>query len=241
MAENQQKVGVLITDLGSKDEKVRIRARQSLVAAGDEALGPLLEALENPGQQVRQEAVKALGKINVPWRKFARPSTINALIDALGSKDGIVRVRARKALIAIGGPSVGPLVETLAHKKGWVRWEVAKALSHIGNRAAIQALVQALEDETFDIRWLAGEGLVAAGRDALVPLLKRLTEHPDSLWLREGAHYVLHNTEVGRLNEILQPVLIALEDVEPSVEVPLAARAVLAALTKMRSEKKSRW
>lgn len=158
-------------------------------------------------------------------------STIGSLISDLGSKDGLVRVRARKSLVAIGGPAVGPLVEALANKKEWVRWEAVKALGQIGDPAATQELVRSLGDKMFDVRWLAAEGLIAIGDRALIPLLWALIEHSDLLWLREGAHHVLHDLSRGDLKEVLQPVLAALEDIQSSLEVPPAAEAALEALT----------
>jgi HEAT repeat protein len=159
------------------------------------------------------------------------PVTIGALIADLGVKDGMVRERARQSLVAIGGPAVAPLIEALADRNEQMRWEAAKALCQIADPASAPALVTILEDEVFDVRWLAAEGLIALGRGALVPLLQALMEHPDSLWLREGAHHVLHELSGGDLKEVLRPLLAALEDVEPSVEVPLAAESALDALT----------
>jgi len=158
--------------------------------------------------------------------------TIKSLVADLGNQDGQVRVRARKSLVAIGGQAVKPLVKALASKREWVRWESAKTLGQIGDPAAVRALVKALEDKISDVRWLAAEGLISTGREALVPLLWALMEHPDSLWLREGVHHVLHDIEKAGLDEILQPVLAALEDIEPSVEVPYAAEKALEALAK---------
>jgi HEAT repeat protein len=155
--------------------------------------------------------------------------TISSLIADLGSKDGMVRVRARKSLVAIGKPSVDPLVEALASKKELVRWEAAKAIGQIGNPTATLALVRALEDEMFDVRWLAAEALITIGKEALVPLLKALIKDADSIWLREGAHHVFHDLARGGsdLRDVLQPVLAALEDIDPAVEVPLAAKEAL--------------
>ena len=127
-----------------------------------------------------------------------------------------------------------PLVKALADPNQWVRWEAAKALGQIGDPAAAQALVTALEDKMFDVRWLAAEGLIAMGRGALVPLLQALMERSDSTWTREGAHHVLHDLTGGDIKEILLPVLAALEDVEPSVEVPFVAKAALDKLTKKK-------
>jgi HEAT repeat protein len=227
-------INSLIVDLGSKDGSVRIKARQSLVGIGDLAAAPLVKALSDPNESVRWEAAKALDEINVAWGNHADSATVSALVTDLGSKDGLVRVRARNSLVAIGKQAVGPLVKALASKKEWIRWEAAKALGQIGDPTAAEALVKALEDEMFDVRWLAAEGLIALGRVALLPLLHALAECSDSEWLREGTHHVFHDLVRGNpdLRKILQPVLAALEDIEPSLEAPIAAEAALNKLTR---------
>jgi HEAT repeat protein len=158
--------------------------------------------------------------------------TCQSLVADLDSQDGQVRGRARKSLVAIGGRVVKPLVKALAGKKEWVRWEAAKTLGQIGDPSAVQAMIKALEDKMFDVRWLAAEGLIAIGREALIPLLQALMDHPDSLWLREGVHHVLHDLDKSKLTEILQPVIAALEGFEPSVEAPLATEVALKSLQK---------
>jgi len=227
-------INSLIVDLGSKDGSVRIKSRQSLVGIGDPAVAPLVKALSDPNELVRCEAAKALDEINVAWGSHADSSTVSALLTDLGSKDGLVRVRARNSLVAIGEQAVGPLVKALAHRNQWVRWEAAKALGQISNPTAAEALVRALEDEVFDVRWLAAEGLITLGRGALLPLLRALVERSDSEWLREGAHHVFHDLVKGSpdLKDVLQPVLATLEDVEPSLEVPFAAKTALNNLTR---------
>ena len=227
-------INSLIVDLGSKNGSVRIKARQSLVGIGDPAVAPLVKALTDPNELVRWEAAKALDEINVAWGSHADSATVSALLTDLGSKDGLVRVRARNSLVAIGEQAVGPLVKALAHRNQWVRWEAAKALGQISDATAAEALVRALEDEVFDVRWLAAEGLITLGRGALLPLLHALVERSDSEWLREGAHHVFHDLVKGRpdLKDLLQPVLATLEDVEPSLEVPFAAETALNKLTR---------
>ena len=85
----------------------------------------------------------------------------------------------------------------------------------------------------FDVRWLAAQGLIAIGPDAITPILKALIERPDSIWMREGAHHVLHDLARGELREVLWPVVATLEDVDSPVEVPFAAEAALNALKHM--------
>ena len=159
----------------------------------------------------------------------ADPGTISSLVAELSKEDGAARERARHSLVAIGAPAVACLIEALASRNDLLRWEAAKALGDIRDPAAAPALVAALEDEVFDVRWLAAKGLIALGGEGLVPLLQALVERSDSLWLREGAHHVFHDLARGRpdLRDILRPLLAALEDVQPSLQVPVAAKAAL--------------
>jgi hypothetical protein len=136
----------------------------------------------------------------------------------------------------MGREALGPLIEALASRKSWVRWEAAKALGQIGDPAAAEALVKALTDRRFDVRWLAAEGLITLGRNGVTPLLNALIESADSLWLRQGAHQVFHDLSAWDLREILRPVLAALEDIEPSLAVPLAAKKALDMLTQVGGE-----
>jgi hypothetical protein len=50
--------------------------------------------------------------------------------------------------------------------------------------------------------------------------------------MREGIHHVLHDMNKRELGPVLRPVLAALEGSEPTLEVPLAARAALNTLKK---------
>ncbi len=175
------------------------------------------------------ESANRTNKGKVAQGTPADPATINSLIADLRGHDEM-RQRARQALVAIGRPAVAPLMEALADPNENVRWSAAKALGQIGDPAAAPALANALKDENSGVRWLAAEGLTALGREGLVPLLEALEERSDSAWLRQGAHHVLHDLAGKGLRELVAPVLAALEDIEPTVEVPWAARTALKAL-----------
>ncbi|OGO42710.1 MAG: hypothetical protein A2137_01465 [Chloroflexi bacterium RBG_16_58_8] len=160
-------------------------------------------------------------------------SRIKSLIAELTCDDVIRCQNARRALVAMGHPAVGPLIKGLSNEKHWVRWEAAKALSQIGDAAAARALTKALEDEEFDVRWLAAEGLIAIGRKGLPYLLAALADHGDkSLWLRQGAHHVLHDIDRGKLDETLRPVMAAVGDAAPAHEVLQAAKKALDVIRK---------
>jgi HEAT repeat protein len=156
-----------------------------------------------------------------------KAENIVSLMADLACDDIIKCQKARRRLVVIGHRAVPSLVKALGSKKYWVRWEAAKALSQIGDPTATDALIKALEDKQFDIRWLAAEGLISIGQKAVAPLLEALIENSKSIWLQQGAHHILHDMNRGDLDKVLRPVMNALEDVEPYVEVPVSARRAL--------------
>jgi HEAT repeat protein len=155
-------------------------------------------------------------------------NNIESLINDFTCDDVTKCQIARRSLVDMGSSAVDALVKELSNKKHWVRWESAKALGQIGDRNAVKALVVALEDNEFDVRWLAAEALINIGKDSLEPLLAALVDHGgESLILRQGVHHVLHDMDRGDLDEILKPLMSAVEDTALPVEVPLAAKKVL--------------
>ncbi len=155
---------------------------------------------------------------------------VQALILALASANGREREYARRLLVEIGEPAVEELVEAMVDPRDQVRWEAAEALSRIRDPRTALALVQALQDSNGGVRWIAVSALIASGRMALPPLLKALMQHSESFNLRAGAHRVLHSMAYGYLQEILGPVLAALDGPAPIFEVPIRAHTALHAL-----------
>jgi HEAT repeat protein len=145
------------------------------------------------------------------WIEEATPS-LEALIFALSSHDDVTRVTARHALVVMGKAAVPSLTEAMESKNRLTRWEAAKALGEIGDPQSTPVLVKALEDEEFDVRWLAAIGLGGMNIKGLKPLLHALMEQGDSIWVREGAHHVMHDLAKGELRKYLAPVLVALEN-----------------------------
>ncbi len=181
---------------------------------------------------------------------------IDELIGKLAGKSGRARENVRQRLVVIGKPAVPALIEALKQRDKLIRWEAAKTLGEIRDPIAAPALVKALRDRVFEIRWLAAEGLIAIGHEALVPLLNELIKYPEYPWLQQGAHHVLshfatsdiyiphhefvHPKQNTSLKELLQPLVSALEGVEPSLEVPRAASEVLDELTKPSKAKRNK-
>jgi HEAT repeat protein len=138
----------------------------------------------------------------------------------------------RERLVAMGAQGVPSLVQALSSDDSQVRWEAAKGLSDVCTRESAPALVRALEDPNGGVRWLAAQGLIALGPDAVGPLLHGLMEHSESVWLRDGAHHVLRAVGHGALWPIVQPVVKALESVDPAIGVLVPVRNALDALRK---------
>jgi HEAT repeat protein len=158
---------------------------------------------------------------------YSHKPDIDSLVAALASPDRATRLTARETLVGVGHPAVAPLLPLLEDKHDHIRWEAAKTLAEIGDPAAGPALVKTLEDREAGVRWLAAEGLIKMRRACLKPLLHALTERADSVWLRNGAHHILHGLGKMGLADGMEPVLKALEDIEPAVTVPAAARRAL--------------
>lgn len=170
----------------------------------------------------------------------ASSDEIERLIGELNCDQTLRCQAARRALVVIGQAAVPYLVEALASKKPWIRWEAAKALSQIADPSATEALVDALENREFDLRWIAAEGLAAIGIPAVPSLLRVLLQRPTSIWLREGVHHVLSDMDRGELDDVLLPVIKALDGFDPSLEAPIAAKAALDEIDRRRREESRR-
>lgn len=158
---------------------------------------------------------------------------IEELIATLRSKDGASRERARKSLVKMGTPAVSPLIGILSDKSEHMRWEACKALGCIKDPAAAGPLVDALSDRSMEVQWLAAEGLIALGRNSVIPLLRALQVNFESLFLRQGAHHVLHALHRQRLLDAGSlAVLETLRRLGPRAAVAQAAQKALASLRK---------
>ena len=145
--------------------------------------------------------------------KDSSGNTLDSLMNTLGSKDGMARKSARESLVAMGAPAVLSLMKALQDSPSdKVRWEAAKSLGVMGDKRAIPTLVKALRDDDDDVVWLAAEGLKAFGMTAWPELLGALVEEGiDSVALRRGAHHVFLNQQESGYDDLLVPLMSALE------------------------------
>lgn len=168
------------------------------------------------------------------YTSMSHTHDVDAWIAAMADDHGLTRLKARQVLVAMKQNAVAPLVKALQNPDWRIRWGAAKALGQIGDPSAADALVKSLEDERPGVRWLAAEALIALRPTGLLALLEALIHHSDSLWLRDGAHHIIHDIaeKDPDLSQALAPVAAALDGIEPVVQVPPAAQMALRQLSK---------
>ncbi len=163
-------------------------------------------------------------------RKFPGSELVDALVRTLNDEHPAERGRARATLIHMGRPVVPRLIEALRGPSAHARWEVARALAAIRDPGAAAALVEALEDEMLEVRWVAEGGIIDLKRDGLSALLHGLITHSGSERFREAAHRILTAMARGENALIARPVLEALEGPAPILAAPVAAFTALSHL-----------
>lgn len=149
------------------------------------------------------------------------PKNVEELIADLSNPEGIIRQKARYELVKMGNPALDYLVELQGAKKHLARWEAVKAISEIGTSDSIPILINALEDEEFDVRWLAAEGLIELGHKSVYPLLKVFISNKESIHLKEGVHHVLKGLEIRGLYNDKYEIIKALETFAAPVKLEL--------------------
>ncbi|MCK9209980.1 MAG: HEAT repeat domain-containing protein [Ignavibacteriaceae bacterium] len=154
---------------------------------------------------------------------------IKSLLDLLADKDGVIRKKARKALVAMGKIVVPSLTRVLRNSKlDHLRWEAAKTLGAIGDVRAISSLVKALEDRDIDVAWVAAEVLRKFKKEAWPALFRELIKSkPDSISLRQGVHHVLLNQKEDGLNDLLETLMKSLKFGTSPESASVAAYAIL--------------
>ena len=160
--------------LRDTDRAVREAAIGSLSALGSASVPALAGCLADPALQVQEAASAILASI-------ADARVFRPLVEALGSRDWIVRMHAAKGLGRIGDPeAVSVLMPLLQDKVKAVREEASSALAAIG-AAAVLGLIQALEHDDWLVRLHAVEALgKLKSPDSVDPLLRALFNERDS-------------------------------------------------------------
>jgi HEAT repeat protein len=111
---------------------------------GYEGSEALIEALKDEDSYVRASVARALGEIG-------DSRAVDALIEALKDEDSDVRENSIDALVKIAKKDLGvvdKLIKALRDEDSDVRASVAWALGEIRDARAVEALIEALKDES---------------------------------------------------------------------------------------------
>ncbi len=152
---------------------------------------------------------------------------IEELIKKLQSKNGIERKIARYELVKIGKPAVEYLSKLLEAPKEYIRWEAIKTLSQIADPESIPILIGALENEDFDIRWMAAEALISIGKVSIKPLLKAVVLGEKSIFLLEGVHHILKEFQFENIFCDDSGLIKKIENNNPYSDIALTAEQSL--------------
>ncbi|MEW5953614.1 MAG: HEAT repeat domain-containing protein [Bacillota bacterium] len=136
----------LINDLRNKYWITRRNAARQLGEIGNPAaVFPLIEALGDDEESVKESAVVALGIIGRP----AVMPLINVILDEEKCE---IRSEAGDALVRIGKPAVKPLVKVLNNCNDIVFGYVSDILGRIGDPEAVLPLIYCLETGNISVR-----------------------------------------------------------------------------------------
>jgi len=181
---------------------VTVLAAKALGEIGKPAVEVLIAALTDPSPDVRMNAAKALGEI-----KDER--AIDPLIAAMNDSDLSVRRYASTAFGKIGKstPLPGNLTEDLKSQDPAKRAEVIRALGDMKDKRAVEPLISALKDESWQVRRNAAMALgeIKDAR-AVEPLIAALRD--DVVEVRESVPFGL--AKIGE--PALGPLIGALKD-----------------------------
>lgn len=96
-------------------------------------------------------------------------------------------------------------------KSEWEREDAIRFLADNVTDQGTEALVAALEDDEYSIRYASGSALASMGEKALPALLRGLCRPDNDARLREGAKHVLHRTLDTKVREETKDLLKALD------------------------------
>lgn len=138
---------------GPDTEGVRWRAAEGLALLGELAAPGLVVLAEDSDPDIRWKAIVALGDIGDPR---AAP----VLCERLADPDRFVRGRAVSALARLGRQCLPFMLDALANPDPRIRQGAAEVLGLLGDTAAVEELLRALQDPTESVRRAAAVALL---------------------------------------------------------------------------------
>jgi hypothetical protein len=195
-------VNVLITALQNANTDIRENAARALGdIKGQQAVEPIIIAMNDDNKRVSNEAKKSLIKIGSP--------SVEPLIAALKDEKPNIRVMAAGALGDIKDQrAVEPLISVLNDEQAAIKAAAIESLGKIEDSRAVEPIIAALKDENSLIRSKAAQALgnikVSRAVEQLIPVLK--DNDPD---VRQKTVWALGEIKDSRA---VEPLIIYFKD-----------------------------
>jgi hypothetical protein len=201
----QQRIEILVKDLGDNSYKVRVKASSELVALGAVAVPYLRRAVKNPDLEVSRRAEDCLKQISESESARAGLAEAAAHLIALRKPEGAVavllayipfapdelvagEVQAALAALAVrNGKPDAVLITALGDKLPARRAAAVEALCRGGMARQIPEIRQRLQDRDLSVRLRAALALATAREKEAVPVLIDLLAQlgPEQAWPAE--------------------------------------------------------
>ncbi|MFO8035006.1 MAG: HEAT repeat domain-containing protein [Anaerolineales bacterium] len=176
-----------LSDLLSGDDQRAQEAAARIAAVGEHALPELKTMLDDPEEEIRWWAVRALAAMDHPeipdllrkalhdegesvrqcaalaLRERPNPEALPDLVELLEAGDTLTRRLAGDALIALGALAVPELMAVMGGGSVGAQVEAARGLAKIGDKRAIAPLYHLLDSPSALLSYWAEEGLENMG------------------------------------------------------------------------------
>ncbi len=185
------------------------------------AFEDVLRALHNNDEEIREEAVRALGEL-------CDPRAVEPLIDSLSDENRYIRREAAKSLGRIGDERAIPaLINALKDEDRYGREGAAEGLGEMGEKA-FEPLILAIHDQDWHVRMGAAIALRIIGNKEALDALIHAMKDENRFVRREVVK------SLGRIGDhrVVDPLIAALKDTDRSVRM----RAV-SALSKCKDDR----
>jgi len=201
----------LVEFLDDDEPHVRRVAIDYLVAHGDEAIDPLLEAAGGPNARVRSMAIWTLRRIGPK----GIPALFPLLMTVRNDLDYQVRLNANALFAFTDDRAVRPLIEALDDPQPLVRAAAADSLGYFRSEEAVPFLSDRLQDPSAEVRRSAVSAIGRVSPWAVefcqTELLKALADRDSQVRSRAG------NALGNVTNAGLPKLFDGLEDPQESV------------------------
>ncbi|HUU74971.1 MAG TPA: HEAT repeat domain-containing protein [Methanoregulaceae archaeon] len=172
------------------------------------AFEEVVDALHSRDEEMREEAVRALGELN-------DPRAVEPLISILNDDNRYIRREAAKSLGRIGDErAIPPLINGLKDEDRNGREGAAEGLGEMGEKA-LQSLIDAMNDDDWHVRMGAAISLRIIGdKSAINPLIAALDD--ENRFVRREV-----TKSLGRIGDtrVVEPLIGTLNDPDRSVRM----------------------